>query len=227
MKSNMRGFVAIGGICLGLMIPVNMALADSASFKKLSAKWWQWALSIPTSENPQLDNTGEKCMVGQRGSVWFLAGVFGGGEAIRICSVPEGKALFFPIDNSVNFNTPNVCGQPPENISVEDLRAFSADSIDEITEVSVELDGKSAGKVRRVQSKVFEVALPGDNVFDPLCNPADVPSGIFSPAVDDGYYVKLKHLEVGAHTLHFRAKRARGVAQDVTYHLTVVPVLKE
>ena len=61
------------------------------------------------------------------------------------------------------------------------------------------------------------------------CNPAgfDVPSGIFSPAVDDGYYVKLKHLEVGAHRLRFRAEKTTGVEQDVTYNLTVVPVLKE
>jgi hypothetical protein len=148
-------------------------------------------------------------MVGQRGSVWFFAGVFGGGEAIRICSVPEGKALFVPIANSVNFNTPNVCGQAPENISVEDLRALSAAFIDEITEVSVELDGKSAGNVRRVQSKVFEVALPGDDVFDPLCNPADVPSGIFSPAVDDGYYVKLKQWVLTRCTFVRKGQRCR------------------
>jgi hypothetical protein len=176
--------------CLGLMMSSNMALAgsDYQLFQKLSAEWWQWALSIPTSQNPQLDSTGEDCMIGQQGSIWFLAGVFGGGEATRTCSVPEGKELFFPVVNSVWFNTPNVCGQGPENIPVKDLRAFSANFIDGITEVSVELDGRSAGYVRRVRSRVFEVALPGDNVFDPLCNPDDVPAGIFSPAVDDGYY---------------------------------------
>lgn len=32
------------------------AFADSESddFKKLTAKWWQWALSIPATENPML-----------------------------------------------------------------------------------------------------------------------------------------------------------------------------
>jgi hypothetical protein len=212
---------------LGLMMSANMALAgaDYESFNKLSAEWWQWALSIPTSQNPQLDSTGEDCMIGQQGSIWFLAGVFGGGEATRTCSVPEGKELFFPIVNSVNINTPNVCGEGSENTPVEDLRADSAAFIDEITEVSVELDGRSAGYVRRVRSRVFEVALPGDNVFDPLCNPDfDVPAGIFSPAVDDGYYVKLRPLKIGAHTLHLRAETATDVAQDVTYSLTVVPV---
>ena len=52
-------------------------------------------------------------MVGQSGSVWFLAGIFGGGSATRTCAVPAGKALYFPVLNSVNINAPNVCGQGP------------------------------------------------------------------------------------------------------------------
>jgi hypothetical protein len=70
MKSNTGHLIAIVGIIgLGLMMPLNMAFADSQSFEQLSAEWWQWALSIPTSENPGLDGTGEKCVVGQRGTV--------------------------------------------------------------------------------------------------------------------------------------------------------------
>jgi hypothetical protein len=61
----------------------------------------------------------------------------------------------------------------------------------------------------------------------PLNPNYDVPAGIFSPAVDDGYYVKLKQLRIGAHTLHLRAETATGVDQDVTYNLTVVPVSKK
>jgi hypothetical protein len=111
MKSNTRHLIAIVGIIgLGHMMPLNLAFADSQPFEQLSAEWWQWALSIPTSENPQLDTTGGKCVVGQRGSVWFLAGIFGGGTTTRICSVPADKVLYFPVINSVNINTPNVCG---------------------------------------------------------------------------------------------------------------------
>ena len=64
-----------------------------ALLKNLTAQWWQWVLSIPVFENPLLDQTGEKCVVGQRGPVWFLAGNFGGGETTRSCSVPEGNLL--------------------------------------------------------------------------------------------------------------------------------------
>ena len=72
MKSHTGPLIAIVGIGLGLMMPLSMACADSQFFKQLSAASLQWQLSIPASENPILDNTGAKCLVGQRGSVWFL-----------------------------------------------------------------------------------------------------------------------------------------------------------
>src|SRR5260370_721434 len=107
MNNKVRRFVAIVEIGLALMMPINKEFKDSESFKKLSAEWWQWALSIPESVNPQLDETGEDAVVGQRGSVWFLAGVFNGGAVVRnMVLVPEGTALFFPVINSVNINTP-------------------------------------------------------------------------------------------------------------------------
>jgi hypothetical protein len=53
MNNNTKRFVAITGIGLALMTPINRALGDenSAFFAKLSAEWLQWALSIPTSVN--------------------------------------------------------------------------------------------------------------------------------------------------------------------------------
>jgi hypothetical protein len=63
MKTMIK-FVTIVAIGLGLIMPLNMALADRESFNTLSAKWWQWATSIPTSKNPLLDTTGSNCMVG-------------------------------------------------------------------------------------------------------------------------------------------------------------------
>ena len=228
MNSKTRRFIAIVGISLGLMMPLNRASADSASVKQLSAEWWQWTLSFLVSEIPQLDETGERCMVGQRGEVWFLVGNFGG-TTTRTCVVPEGKVLFFPVINSVNIDTPNVCGQGPERIPVEDLRALSAASIDGAANLSVEIDGQPIGNVHRVRSQVFEIALPEENVFDaPCASLGGVPAGIYSPAVDDGYYVRLNPLEVGDHTLHFHAENPdTAFVLDVTYDLTVVPVVKK
>src|SRR5437867_3915128 len=113
MNNNTRGVMVIVGVGLWLLLSHQMGYADSVSFdNKLSSQWFQWALSIPTDENPllELDTTTEKCMVGQRGDVWFLAGVFGAGSATRKCAVPEGTGLFFRSPTSC-FLTRRMCAR--------------------------------------------------------------------------------------------------------------------
>jgi hypothetical protein len=216
--------IGVLGTALLFLMHTPMALADD--FKQLSAEWWQWTLSFPVAESPQLDATGERCAVGQRGSVWFLVGNFGG-TTTRSCSVPEGKTLFFPVVNSVNIDSPNVCGQGPDRTPLPDLRLLPAVSVDGATGLVVEVDGKPIKTGRRVQSRVFEVTLPEDNVFDtPCASLGGVPSGIYSPAVDDGVYVELPPLAAGNHIVHFHAENpAEAFTLDVTYNLNVVPVL--
>ena len=223
-KTASRCFTAMLVIGFGLCIPANMALADDQTdLEQLTAQWWQWAFSIPKAQNPITDQDGGSCMIGQRGSIWFLAGNFGG-TTTRTCSVPAGTTLFFPVINQVAFNSPN-CGQGPDNISVKDLRKATADFIDSVSlaDLSVELDSHPIHDFERVQSDVFAMALPADNiVLCALAPPVYSPAAIYSPAVDDGYYVKLDHVKVGPHTLHILAAPFN---LDVTYDLTVVKVL--
>jgi hypothetical protein len=211
---------------VGFIAPMNQAVADSKDHSRpdnlsaLTAEWWQWALSIPTGVNPLVDTTGSNCMVGQHGGVWFLAGVVFGGTAERTCSVPDDKFLFFPVANGVTFNSPNVC-QDSNDISVPTLRQMSAASLAGITRVSAEFDGNSLRNVRRIRSDIFAVSLPEDNIFDNAC-PSGVPAGVYSPSVDDGFYVLLPPLDPGPHILHFRAvNREPQFTQDVTYHLNI------
>ena len=98
-----------------------------------------------------------------------------------------------------------------------------------LIDVSVELDGEPVEALHRVRSRVFEVALPEENVFDaPCASEGGFPAGIYSPAVDDGYYVLLAPLAVGRHTLHFHAEHPEaGFVIDTTYNLTVVPVARK
>ena len=214
-------------LALALAAQANPAAAESEGLKALSAQWWQWALSIPAPLNPLLDTTGEKCMVGQRGSTWFLAGLFGGGgPTIRNCTVPDNVSLFLPVINSVNLNSPNICGQGPADISVADLRAGAAPFIDGSMNLLVEVDGKPVKHLRRVQSKVFAAALPEDNLFDPPCADAGgVPAGVLSPVIDDGVYAHIGSLKAGMHTLHIHAENpSAGFVLEVTYNLNVTRV---
>ncbi len=68
------------------------------SYSKWAAMWWQWALSEPKATNPVIDPNGADCAEGQSGKVWFLAG--SPTPVTRNCTVPAGKALFFPVINS-------------------------------------------------------------------------------------------------------------------------------
>jgi hypothetical protein len=196
------------------------------SFNKLDGEWWQWALSIPPSANPVLDTTGQDCEVGQHGDVWFLAGLFGSGTATRTCSIPAGKTVYFPVINSVNINTPNVCGQDANNIPATDLLNLSSAYVNNATNLSANLDGKPV-KMNRFQY-IFEIALPEDNIFDEPCEAANlgnVPAGIYSPSADDGFYATLPPLDAGIHTLHIHAENPdQAFVIDVTYNLNVVVI---
>ncbi|HZU24192.1 MAG TPA: hypothetical protein VFA04_01650 [Bryobacteraceae bacterium] len=217
----------VPAMAFGVLAPVNVPRAQDMNPQKLGAVWTQWAYSIPTSVNPMVDPTGANCMVGQHGSLWFLAGVYGGGAAIRQCSIPENTSLFFPVINGVQFNTPNVCGQGPLNLSVQDMRAWAAAGIDAATNVFVTLDGKPLHNILRLQSDEFALTIPDDNFWVKPCKHyGGSPGGVYSPAVDDGLYMMLGPLPVGRHTLHMHAESGAFV-QDVTYNLNVVAFIRE
>jgi hypothetical protein len=232
MKTFVKRTAVATAFCLGIvaggLMTASDAFAQTQSYQQLSAQWWQWALSIPSDPdplhdvNPLTDATGEDCAVGQRGSDWFLAGLFFGGAATRECSIPQGVSLFFPVANFIGFDNVGFCDQT-EPFGSAFWRGLAADFVNGLTAVSVTLDTKPVN-VQRVRSPVFEIALPANNLFAPFCSPPL--EGIFSPAVDEGLYVRLNPLAVGHHTLHFHAENtSQGFAQDVTYDLTVVPVV--
>jgi hypothetical protein len=233
--------LTIVGLVMGITLLDRTPMADSGGatsslpLPALTAEWWQWAASIPDvpdARNPTLDTTGASCMVGQRGSVWFLAGfgAFGpGGSVIRACSIPEGTTLFFPVINSVYFNTP-ACGQNGQSFTVKELRQMVKGFIDIAQNLSVTVDSTriQKGQLNRVKSIPFEAAFPVENFFGPDACAAGQPllAGIYSPSVDDGYYASIPPLKPGEHVLHFHAESNSGAfVQDVTYNLTVVPVL--
>jgi hypothetical protein len=215
-KSVVAG-IAIG---LGVMCQAARAGAESDGLSALSAQWWQWALSIPAPINPVSDTTGANCFIGQRGPIWFLAGSTTGLPTVRTCTVPEGAALFFPVINAIGINTPVCDGR---SFSVAELRAGAAATIDSATGLSVLLDNRSIRGLQRVRSEIFATVFPQDNLFGAAC----LGQGqIYSPSVDDGYYVKLPGLRQGMHHLSIRGTAA-GFSVDVFYTLSVVKVARK
>ena len=69
-------------------------------YTEWTARWWQWALSIPDKVNPISDLTGEHCSEGQKARFGFSRCI---GEALQSgrVHIPAGKAILWaPINYS-------------------------------------------------------------------------------------------------------------------------------
>jgi hypothetical protein len=237
-RQNIAAAVGIALIASGLTgAATSEALADSPGnvsneqLPQLTAQWTQWALSLPNDVNPVVDETGALCVVGQRGSVWFLAGTFFGSTVPikRTCTVPEGTTLFFPVINGFAFNTPG-CGQPDDLNTVKKLKQFYypevSQFVDQAYDLSATLNGHKL-KTQRVESQPFAVTNPPGNIWGPDACGMGVPlePGIYSPGIVDGYWATIENLKASPkpYTIYFHAQSGATV-QDITYNLTVTPV---
>jgi hypothetical protein len=183
--------------------PTEPQLLPTSMSSTVSVKWWQWLLSIPQSSNPIVGNN--PCNVKQTDSFFYLVGTFGG-SAERNCTIPKGKPIFFPIINVIAALDPT-----PEFNTIEKLKKAADAYIDGATDLQVSVDGVIIKNLNnlRAQSPPFKVQ---DNL---------TPDGVLT-GVSDGYWVPLKPLSVGQHTIHFTSKQPDfGFELDVTYHITV------
>lgn len=190
------------------------------TYARWQTRWWKWLLAQPSTVNPAADATGADCAQGQSGDVWFLAGNFGGATT-RNCTIPSGKALFFPVVNVVwvQFKT-----DPPA--TVKDLRQQLRPALLPST-LSVTIDGRPVVKPEQYldESTVFTARLPDDNIFgvdDTLCDRDRAGRLACSPSLDLGYYLFVRPLSKGAHTIRFTAATPVGFSLDVTYNLQVL-----
>ncbi|MBL8188431.1 MAG: hypothetical protein JNK38_10510 [Acidobacteria bacterium] len=226
-------------VALGLMTPIQAScpqvIPNGSAYQKLAADWWKWAFSFPTSINPLFDETGSQAYLGDRGNVFFLAGVYNvTGTATRTVTVPAGKPLFFPVLNSEYDNVlfrPPYLGGPitpppqPNPLSVPELYAASADVVALTSELHATVDGCSIPGLfsYRAKSAPFSFRLPAtDNIYQFFG--VDV-SGTVAPAITDGYWLFLQPLPPGNHTVNFGGTFGAPVnfTLDITYHITVMP----
>jgi hypothetical protein len=205
-------------LTLALAIQTNLALARQGSafdhrvapppshpygrsYGEWSAAWWQWAVSFPLEVNPLLDTSGASCGLGQSGPVWFLAGS-SGSAVTRSCAVPNGTAIFFPLINFANdWPCPDPNFGPAPGQTMEQFLTEGANGvINHVTALSVELDGAPLQNLfeYRATSELFYFTLDASLIaLDPCA------TGQPQPVVSDGYWIMLRPLPPGVHTLHF------------------------
>jgi len=239
MNTNTQRIIVIIGVCLGLMIPICSSWGQAQGPRALIApidtkpqgqtygrwavEWWQWALGVPLATSPLLDETGEFCSQRQVGKVWFLGGTLLPGPVVRNCEIPAQTSLFFPMINNFYGAFLN---DDPATRTEEFVRSSSACT--EPAEISVWIDDFRiprslhffTGKLKRL-TPLFNVQLPPDNIFG--ADPITVPELVLTPSAEQGYYLFVRPLRPGQHTIRWTATGCvPGLSQDVTYNLTIV-----
>ena len=180
-----------------------------------ASEWWQWSFSVPLDNSPVKDVTGEKCATAQQGDVWFLAGTYERSAVVRRCAIPYGKYVFFPVINMVYWRP------VARSVSCDAVKEGAAVNNDGLRSIEVEIDGKMLDS-----PKQYREASP--ECFDVF---ARAPKGVRTPpgypAATDGYWVMLRPMPVGKHSIRFRARYEPGgddlswLRQDVSYEITI------
>lgn len=166
------------------------------SYGKWTARWWEWAYSIPLKINPAYDNTGKLCSINQTSPVWFLPGTYGH-EVVRKCTLTNNTSILFPI-----LNSECSYAEFPYLKNETQLRDCAKAEQDKINSLEASIDGIKLANLNqyRIQSPLFNFTLPEDNILH--LKPQT------TQAVSDGNWIFLRPLSIGNHTISFRGDTA-------------------
>jgi hypothetical protein len=190
------------------------------SYAEHAQNFWKWILSIPASDTPIDDITGEKCTVGQsntNSSVFYL--VEGEGKVERRCTVPAGKGLLIPIMDV------EISDKESPGLSVEELTNAAKSDQNGVNSLYLKIDNNEYTyddllKYRLPQPTVFQVTFPDKGIFG-------VTKGGSSTVAADGFYILTEPLTAGNHIVHFKSSllctevgcAEPAFAQDVLYDI--------
>lgn len=175
-----------------LLLPPE-ARVGRETFGDLTARWWQWAERMPIA--PYRDPDGRLCEFAQEGPVWFLAGTDGTFNARRTCIVPSGRHILVPV---INMRYSNMRPRHGERLPLpcKVLQESAAVNNDRLGSAVVLIDGIRVTDVTRYR-------VPSNGCF-PLIDPEEE-----SPdTASDGYWLLIKPLPPGRHTLTIGANYA-------------------
>jgi hypothetical protein len=192
------------------------------SYTQWSEEWWQWALALSVKGHPFIEH-GFHCNSannGQRAPVWFLGiSALEDPPVERSCTIPANMAVFLGLPNveCSSLEEP----QFPDGFGAQTIAEqrkcakFYADHI-VVSSLFCTLDGEDVTNELgsfRFRSSQFTFVAPTPWIFGD--------TGGTGTAVSDGYYVMLKPLSSGSHTLSCGGEFDSGGGFGNTYHLTV------
>jgi hypothetical protein len=161
-----------------------------------TVKWWQWLLLIPLDMNPLTDQTGRYWnSVQPLSDVWFLAGNFGSTNRIfpeRKIKMQFGRSILLPV-----LNCEANALEYPNLKTHEDLLRHVSHDVNTIMKKDCFVNGIRLNAIRIPSDpRIFRVSINKENAFG-------VKYGGSTDAAADGYWIFLKPLPRGVHTIRF------------------------
>ena len=181
-------------------VPADGVIADVAQ-TQWSSRWWQWAAGFD-GKPPYQDRDGSRCAMHQDGPVWFLAGTDGSFDAMRTCSIPADRHVFVPLITwfVAGANPGETVGDEGKPLSCTQKQERAANFADHVYTGLVLLDGRPIGQFQRMRAA-------GETCFTLTSDHPDVAT--------DGYWLMLKPLPPGQHTLAIAAAYREGHRQSM------------
>ncbi|HET9807840.1 MAG TPA: hypothetical protein VFP49_13120 [Nitrososphaeraceae archaeon] len=171
---------------------------------ELGDRWWQWIASLNniTDVNPFTDTGQAGCDVGLQddGRLLFLVGSprdATGNFPEHECGIPAGTSILFPIVNvicdSLEVNTPFFgADETSQRICANNLTNTFAN-------LTVNIDGI---EVQNPEQYRIDSPAGGFSLTAVAGNPVGIPAGN-GTGVQDGFWILLKPLKPGEHTITF------------------------
>ena len=196
------------------------------SYDELVSKWTNWLVVEPTATNPAFDPDGRFCGKNQEGKIWFLASTFAG-VADRTCEIPAGKAIFVSLGGAVLSFSPefpeagNPCLQMATAVDkvrcdINNGLAGAPDTTLEVTLDGVPVEDVFAYRAQN-QPGGFTVRIRNHS----LLNDFGFAPGNRFPAMLEGYFLFLKPLRRGTHTLNLLMTEPNQAPKGVNYTLII------
>jgi hypothetical protein len=181
------------------------------TYGEWSAEWWKQAVRQTGAPGTPFAAGEVDCTAMGARNVVFLVGTTTSVPVSRSCTIPHHVAILLPAINAE-------CSEVEGNGTTDaELRACAAGFADEFTNVHVVVDGVALAGLDafRFDSPLFRFSPVAGNVFG-------IPPAVRSKSVADGYWVMLRKLGKGVHTVSFGgAFPAVGFETETTYTLTV------
>jgi hypothetical protein len=244
----MRRIAAVSALALVLAItmtmtaagadtpsPRSLVFAQNAHPYGLAMPTWgqlinQWIYQEPYDVNPAYDQTGAHCTIDQRGPAWFIPPVFAPPgtprpiiqNATRECTVPAHHSLLLDIGSLVDdYPCPDPTFQPPPGGSLYDFLIADAKPVmDTVNALQVSIDGIRVPDVlsyRYHSAQLFNIK--GDLSLQPVLDGCI--TGSYQPAIVDGFFMMVKPLAPGFHTIVVHGTNTLGDDRTYNYRLTV------